>query len=99
VLSGVGTHEYDLDERRDRSPWVVGTIVRPDQRGQGIGQALMARCVVWTASVGIEQVWVATERAAAIYERCGFEHVKVLTSLRAEPVTILTRRPPERRVV
>src|SRR5579884_1860803 len=27
VLGGVGLHEFDLEERRDRSPWVVGTIV------------------------------------------------------------------------
>src|SRR5215467_7638334 len=60
VLGGVGMHEYDLDERRDRSPWVVGTIVRPDRRGQCIGQALMARLQAWAAEAGIEQVWVAT---------------------------------------
>ncbi|TDD17962.1 GNAT family N-acetyltransferase [Nonomuraea diastatica] len=41
VLGGVGLSMYDLEERRDRSPWVVGMIVRPEQHGAGVGQLLV----------------------------------------------------------
>lgn len=64
VLGGVGIHEFDLEERRDRSPWIVGTIVRADRRGEGIGQALMARLEAWANAVGIERLWVLGGRRA-----------------------------------
>jgi hypothetical protein len=35
VLGGVGLNQFDVEERRDRSPWVVGTIIRADRRGEG----------------------------------------------------------------
>lgn len=91
VLGGVGIHEFDLEERRDRSPWIVGTIVRADRRGEGIGQALMARLEAWALAAGIERLWVATERAAAFYRRCGFQHVETLPAQRGEMGTILTK--------
>lgn len=97
VLGGVGLHQFDLEERRDRSPWVVGTIVRADRRGEGIGQALMARLEAWAAGAGIEQVWVATEtegRAIPFYQSCGYERVEDLPSRRGAIVTVLTKRLP-----
>jgi GNAT superfamily N-acetyltransferase len=60
VLGGVGLHEFDVEARQDRSPWVVGTIVRPGRRGQGIGHTLMASLEAWAASIDFVQIWVAT---------------------------------------
>ncbi len=95
VLGGVGLHQFDLEERRDQSPWIVGMIVRADRRGDGIGQALMRRLESWAVAVGIEQLWVSTEtagRAVAFYERCGYDRVEELTPARGAPVTIVTKR-------
>jgi GNAT superfamily N-acetyltransferase len=95
VLGGVGLHEFDLEERRDRSPWVVGMIVRADLRGEGIGQALMAQLEAWASAAAIEQIWVCTEtagRAVAFYQRCGYEDVEELPAQRGDVVTILTKR-------
>lgn len=95
VLGGVGLHEFDLEERQDRSPWVVGMITRVDLRGQGIGQALMAALEAWAFGAGIEQLWVATEtdgRAVAFYRRCNYEPVEELLAQRGEINTILTKR-------
>jgi hypothetical protein len=35
TLGVVGLGQFDIEERRDRSPWVLGMIVRPDRRGAG----------------------------------------------------------------
>jgi N-acetylglutamate synthase-like GNAT family acetyltransferase len=97
VVGGVGLHQFDPEEQRDLSPWVVGTIVRTDRRGVGIGQALMAHLGAWAVSAGIEQVWVCTEtegKKVAFYQRCGYERVEDLVSQQGERVTILTRRLP-----
>lgn len=92
VLGGVGVTEFDLAERQDRSPWIVGTIVRPDRRGEGIGHALMARLDVWAAVSSINQMWVATGgRAIRFYQQCGWEHVEDLLTQQGEMATILTK--------
>jgi hypothetical protein len=33
ALGAVGLGQFDIEERRDRSPWVLGMIVRRDRRG------------------------------------------------------------------
>jgi GNAT superfamily N-acetyltransferase len=95
VLGGVGVHEYDPEERRDRSPWIVGTIVRADRRSQGIGQALLERLEAWAVAVGIAQLWVSTEtegRAVAFYQRCGYQRIEDMLSQSGVLVTVLTKR-------
>jgi GNAT superfamily N-acetyltransferase len=74
VLGGIGLHHFELEERKDRSPWVVGTIVQPDRRGQGIGHALMSCLEAWAANIGIDHVWVAAgDPAVAFYQQCGWD--------------------------
>jgi GNAT superfamily N-acetyltransferase len=95
VLGGVGLHQFDLEERRDRSPWIVGAIVRADRRGAGIGQALIAQLEAWAITVALEQIWVCTETAGsavAFYQRCGYVSVEELPARRGDIVTILTKR-------
>ena len=38
ALVAVGLGQFDIEERRDRSPWVLGMIVRRDRRGTGLGR-------------------------------------------------------------
>jgi GNAT superfamily N-acetyltransferase len=91
VLGGVGVAQFDLEQRHDRSPSVVGTIVRPDRRGEGIGRALMVRVEAWAAAIGIDHLWVATGgQAVLFYQQCGWQRVEDLLTQRGEPATILT---------
>src|SRR3954452_18237140 len=57
ALGRVGLGEFDIEERRDRSPWVLGMIVQPEHRGKGIGGLLMAQLEAWAASQGYQQPW------------------------------------------
>ncbi|WP_220448082.1 GNAT family N-acetyltransferase [Nonomuraea diastatica] len=61
VLGGVGLAPYDLEECRDRSPWIIGMIVRADLRGRGVGQALVDHLERWAVGRGVERMWVATD--------------------------------------
>jgi len=89
ALGVVGLGQFDIEERRDRSPWVLGMIVRPDRRGAGIGRLLLAHLERWARQQGYEQLWVATAGGGGFYQRCGwriyetvdrdFEPAKVLT--------------------
>ena len=64
ALGAVGLGEFDLEERRNRSPWVLGMIVRFDQRGAGSGRLLLGRLERWAHQQGYQRVWVATGWAA-----------------------------------
>lgn len=92
ALGAVGLDAFDIEERRDRSPWVVGTIVRPDRRGMGVGSLLMAQLEAWAGSHGYQQVWVATGgRAIEFYQKCGWELSETVERASGEAATVLTK--------
>jgi GNAT superfamily N-acetyltransferase len=93
ALGAVGLGQFDIEERRDRSPWVLGMIVRHDRRGSGIGRLLLAHLVGWARRRGYEQLWVATGGAAVeFYQRCGWRIYETVDR-DFEPATVLTKQP------
>jgi GNAT superfamily N-acetyltransferase len=92
VVGAVGLGEHDVEERRDVTPWVMGMIVRPDQRGQGIGRVLMSELEAWAAGHAVERAWVGTERAHGFYQRCGWQLVETYQHLHGTDVSVLTKR-------
>lgn len=90
ALGAVGLAEYDIEERRDRSPWLVGMIVRADRREQGIGGRLVAQLEAWAGSQGYEQPWVATGRAADFYRKCGWEISETVEHVSGDVSTVST---------
>jgi GNAT superfamily N-acetyltransferase len=91
ALGAVGLGEFDIEERRDRSPWVLGMIVDPAQRNQGTGSKLMSALETWAAQHGYSRLWVATGgRAVDFYRKCGWELVESFERASGEQVSILT---------
>jgi GNAT superfamily N-acetyltransferase len=91
ALGVVGLGQFDIEERRDRSPWVLGMIVRPDRRGTGIGRLLLAHLERWARQQGYEQLWVATGGAAVdFYQRCGWRIYETVNR-DFESATVLTK--------
>ncbi len=68
----VQLHEFEIDEMRDRSPWLCGMVVRPEYRGAGVGAGLVAALEQFAAGHGVPLLWVCTESAAGFYRRCGW---------------------------
>ena len=74
LIGVVGLGEHDLPEIRDRTPWVLGMVVRPDRRGSGVGRRLLEALSATAEERGHPEIWVATGRPAiGFYERCGYE--------------------------
>jgi GNAT superfamily N-acetyltransferase len=92
VVGAVGLDEYDVEERRETSPWVTGTIVRADRRGSGVGRLLMRHLEQWAAEHGFEELWVGTENAAGFYERCGWAPLEVFTASTGDRMSVLHKR-------
>ena len=89
AVGAVGLDEFDLEERRDRSPWLVGMIVASPLRGSGIGGALVQELKEWASHRGYAEVWVATGgRAVDFYRKNGWRLFEVLDQSSGE-ATIL----------
>jgi GNAT superfamily N-acetyltransferase len=92
VLGAVGLDTYDLDERRETSPWVTGMIVCRDRRGEGVGRALMHSLERWAAEHQIPEAWVGTDLAQRFYERCGWTLTEVFTDSADQRMAVLHKR-------
>jgi GNAT superfamily N-acetyltransferase len=53
--------------------WVEEVVVRPGDRGRGVGGALMGAFEQWAAAQGCALVALATRRAAPFYRAVGYE--------------------------
>lgn len=92
ALGSVALDEFDIDERRDRSPWVVGVIVEAQHRSLGIGGQLMQVLEAWAHQHGYSRAWVATGgRAVDFYQQCGWELAEIINRPSGEAVSILTK--------
>ena len=92
AIGAVGLGEFDIEERRDRSPWVLGMIVISQNRGLGIGGKLMEVLEAWAGQRGYSQLWVATGgRAVDFYRKCGWKSTEVVTRSSGETTSILTK--------
>jgi GNAT superfamily N-acetyltransferase len=93
ALGAVGLGRFDIEERRDRSPWLLRMIVRLDRRRSGIGRLLLAHFERWAHWQDYEQLWVATGGAAVgFYQRCGWRIYETVDR-DFEPATVLTKEP------
>jgi|SRR5215475_874796 len=92
---GLGTIDDEVStiERRGRTPWILGMVVRAEIRKLGIGRLLLENLQDVAASIGHAQTWVATgDEAAGFYQRCGWadvEHLRLEST--GIPTTILMR--------
>lgn len=91
VAGAVGLGQFDIQERRDRSPWLLGMIVRHDCRGMGVGRLLLTQVEAWAARRAYGRIWVATGRAVDFYRACGWQVTETLQRASAGPATVLTK--------
>ncbi len=92
VLGAVGLDTYDLDERRDTSPWVTGMIVRRDRRREGVGRTLMQHLERWATEHRIAEAWVGTDLALGFYQRCGWTPQETFTTSTGQQMDVLHKR-------
>ena len=92
AVGAVGLGQFDIEERRDRSPWILGMIVTEQYRGLGIGSKLMTALEGWAYNHGYSQAWVATGGPAVhFYQKCGWELTEIMHRSSGEITSILTK--------
>lgn len=92
ALGAVALGEFDIEERRDVSPWVMGMIVHPNHRQLGIGRMLLATLEGWATTHGYQQIWVGTGQAQPFYEKCGWQPMESFAREDEVLMNVLTRR-------
>jgi GNAT superfamily N-acetyltransferase len=81
-------------ERGDRSPWLLGLVVRQQDRRRGIGGLLVSKLERLAADLGYRQVCVATGgEAVEFYRQCGWRDAQELRLVGTRiQTTILNKR-------
>jgi GNAT superfamily N-acetyltransferase len=93
AVGAIGIAEFDPDDLSDRSPWVIGMLVHPDRRREGIGRRLVERLEPHARGLGYDQIWVATgPHATEFYQRCGYLAAEIVRSPHGEDAHVLVRR-------
>jgi GNAT superfamily N-acetyltransferase len=94
LLGAAGIGEFDVPERRDRSPWVLGLVVRPSCRTTGIGRRLLRQLEYHAADLAYQNLWVANDGTAVeFYTRCGYAETETLAIATGATDHIMTRSP------
>lgn len=80
ILGTAGLAEHDLETRPAFSPWLVGVLVKPEYRRQGIASDLVSRVVSEAKRLGYSRLYLHTENAQALYEKLGWKFVEHTTN-------------------
>lgn len=89
-LGMVTLAEDDLDIRPDLNPWLADLYVDAPVRGRGHGLRLVRGLEAEARRMGLDQLWLFTSSAAALYAKAGW--IAVETVARAgEAITIMRR--------
>ena len=68
LLGSATLAEFDMETRRDLTPWMVDVFVAPEFRRRGIASALVKRVVREAAELGVGELYLFTTGACA--RRC-----------------------------
>jgi len=90
AVGAVGLAAFDIEERHDRSPWIIGMIVAAHYRSKGIGSQLLATLELFAHQNGYSRIWVGTGgHAIDFYQKCGWRLTEVVERPTGEKVLIL----------
>ena len=64
---------HDMTILPQLTPWLANIYVRPDLRGQGLGQQLVRHVMAEAAGLGIATLYLFTEDQQAFYQRLGWK--------------------------
>jgi GNAT superfamily N-acetyltransferase len=88
----VTLNAHDMPDRADLrhlTPWIAGTFVVPERRGNGVGTALMQHAAEEARRLGVQRVYLYTSDARGFYEKLGWAPIQD-DFYESESVTIMS---------
>jgi GNAT superfamily N-acetyltransferase len=74
-LGTISLVRNDLRARQDLTPWLAALYIRPDARGHGYAQQLIATVCETANTLGYHAVYLRTETAAQYYTTLGWQKI------------------------
>jgi len=82
--------EHDLDSHPELSPWLANVHVAPPFRSRGIATALVRRIIEEAFVLGVQTIYLFTDRAPDFYCRLGWRGI-LHETCQGVPITIMSR--------
>jgi GNAT superfamily N-acetyltransferase len=67
--------QYDMDTRKDLSPWLAGLLVVPAFRKRGHGSALVVAIEACARDRGLDTLYLYTNSAQELYIKLGWKEI------------------------
>jgi N-acetylglutamate synthase-like GNAT family acetyltransferase len=80
--------EFDMETRRDLTPWLADVVVSPERRDEGIGTRVVEFIVDRARELGVRRLYLFTPDRETFYARMGWS-VLDRTEYRQESVVIM----------
>ena len=65
-----------IASHRHLSPWAAAGLVRPSDRGQGIGTHLLAALEQEARNLGFRHIYCGTSTAESLLQRCAWQLIE-----------------------
>ncbi len=94
AVGTVSLKDFEIETRRDLTPWVTSLYVAPRWRRKGIGTDLMRAIEEKAARLGIRKLYLVTadsDLASRFYSRLGWK-TRERTEHRSFPVILMEKR-------
>jgi len=88
LLGSASLIAHDMDTRMDLFPWLSSMYVLPENRGQGIGTALVQRVIEEARELEVETLYVFTPNRKGFFASLGWSVVEH-TEYREQKVVIM----------
>jgi N-acetylglutamate synthase-like GNAT family acetyltransferase len=85
--------DYDVESKKDLTPWLASVLVVPEYRRRGIGSRLSERVSEEANRLGYEALYLITTNKIDFYARLGWS-VLTATEHFGRPATIMVRTLP-----
>jgi GNAT superfamily N-acetyltransferase len=88
LLGSASLMAHDMDTRMDLSPWLASLYVLPENRGQGIGTALVQRVIEEAKELSVETLYLFTPDRKGFFASLGWSEIEH-TEYREQKVVIM----------
>jgi predicted N-acetyltransferase YhbS len=87
-LGTVSIFENDLKIRDTYKPWLASLYTKPEYRGRGVGQKLVAKTINVVKGLGVNELYLRTEDASDYYINRGWTYLETVSDDKYEKIDV-----------
>ena len=87
-LGTVSIVENDLKIRDMYKPWLASLYTKPDYRGRGVGEKLIAKTIDVVKELGFNELYLRTEDGSDYYRKRGWTFLETVSDNKYEKIDV-----------